>query len=70
MTSAVIVNVTYKMSERLEFELEEEKNMTGLIHYNVLRKGLCVGILVLVEPYERKEAKRKLMSMHNQLINE
>lgn len=51
----------------LEFELELGRKTENLIQYNVLRKGLCVGILVLEEPYNKKEAEKVLMTMHNEI---
>lgn len=55
------------MIRNLEFELEVKKRTSKLIQYDVLRKGLCVGILVLEEPYDLKETEKKLMTMHNKL---
>lgn len=38
---------------RLEFEVEKKKTKNDLCVYDVLRKGLCVGTLVLSEEYNR-----------------
>lgn len=56
------------MIGNLEFELEVARNTASMIQYNILRKGLCVGILVLEEPYDKKEAEKILMTMHNTIL--
>lgn len=53
----------------LEFELEYVGVEDKCILYRVKRKGLQIGTLSLdEEPYALKEARRKLLTMHNNLI--
>jgi hypothetical protein len=49
----------------LDFELQTIKTEENSITYEVLRKGLVVGILILDEPY--KIRPKKLMTMHNEV---
>lgn len=48
---------------RLEFELDIERKTEGMIQYNVKRKGLVKGILVLDEEYAREGVECKTMEM-------
>ena len=54
------------MKKKLEFELEMDKKIKNqLIKYKVLRKGLLVGLLVLSNPYDKKEIEKKFMTMYD-----
>lgn len=56
------------MTRQLEFELETTKNGENQIHYIVMRKGLTIGHLTLQEPYNKPQAIRILMTLHDQPI--
>lgn len=52
----------------LEFELKplNPQKSEGFMTYDVMRKGLPVGILILEKQYEKKI--KKLMTLHNKII--
>lgn len=55
----------------LEFELEYVGIEDNCILYRVKRKGLQIGTLSLnEEPYGMKQARKKLLTMHNKIIRD
>ena len=49
----------------LEFELQKQRKAGNIIVYDVLRKGLKIGMLILEEPYHIKTAQKEQMKLYN-----
>lgn len=47
----------------LKFEIELNRRDENLIIYDVMRKGIKIGILVMEQPYNRDEALLQEMEM-------